>query len=522
VACQRFKLELEQPSAPMIPELPEMDWPDKNGIVHNGNIKHIDVDLHISITEDTEKAEEMREDTDIPPTMTDVQAASVSGYLDTWYKLSERMWNQKSGQESIYGHLTDDQKSDVPIKIQEECPSSPSSGSEAEQVTDYTREPKYANLMKKPDGNDLQSSNYGSRLDLARHQSDNYPEERTLQDMTPSLLSAPFANSETSLNSSQTITGSKEAFMNSMLSSETLERPLSPEPADNPSPTVVIREDANTRRREERPPSFIRNDSYLDAQQNGKKMVSAQSQPQPPVNEEPVQFRVGDRIIDTKDNLRATVLFVGEVPPTKGEWIGVDWDAGDVRGKHDGTHNGKRYFTAKCPKSGSFVRPVRVQLITEDEFRFSNLDENLDIASMRVHRSEDSLDTESLVKASIAQRSRSRDSLLSSKKSSIKSFSLSRKGKSTESLLSSGSNKSGSSKGMSSIFRKKGKMSAAKSSESVLSDDGSETASSSHQRAKSVEFLDDLDQTAKKVKSKFGSLLRSKSVKTKNKDDWKA
>ena len=42
--------------------------------------------------------------------MTDIQAASVSGYLDTWFKLSGRMW-QKGEQESIYGQPTDEEKS---------------------------------------------------------------------------------------------------------------------------------------------------------------------------------------------------------------------------------------------------------------------------------------------------------------------------------------------------------------------------------------------------------------------------
>ena len=67
-------------------------------------------------------------------------------------------------------------------------------------------------------------------------------------------------------------------------------------------------------------------------------------------------------------------------------------------------------------------------------------------------------------------------------------------------------------------------MSRGKSSESVLSDE------SEVSRAKSVEFLDDDSAEPgsgkSKVKksrsrSKLGSLLRSKSLKTKTKEEWK-
>ena len=71
-------------------------------------------------------------------------------------------------------------------------------------------------------------------------------------------------------------------------------------------------------------------------------------------------INVGSRVQDLEDGHRGTVLFAGQVPPTKGSWLGVDWDAGDVRGKHDGCHEGTRYFTAKSAKSGSFVRPHKV------------------------------------------------------------------------------------------------------------------------------------------------------------------
>ena len=52
---------------------------------------------------------------------------------------------------------------------------------------------------------------------------------------------------------------------------------------------------------------------------------------------------VGERI-QVKDDF-ATVRFVGLVDGSKGEWLGVEWDD-PARGKHDGSHNGKRYFTS--------------------------------------------------------------------------------------------------------------------------------------------------------------------------------
>ena len=38
---------------------------------------------------------------------------------------------------------------------------------------------------------------------------------------------------------------------------------------------------------------------------------------------------------------RGTVRYVGEVAGTKGQWVGVEWDD-ESRGRHDGTHDGKR------------------------------------------------------------------------------------------------------------------------------------------------------------------------------------
>ncbi|KAG9307361.1 hypothetical protein G9A89_017190 [Geosiphon pyriformis] len=58
--------------------------------------------------------------------------------------------------------------------------------------------------------------------------------------------------------------------------------------------------------------------------------------------------------IQFEDQL-ATVRYVGPVPPTKGEWLGVEWD-NVSRGKHDGVHEGTHYFTCSVPNSGSFIR----------------------------------------------------------------------------------------------------------------------------------------------------------------------
>ncbi|KAM4540365.1 tubulin-specific chaperone E [Fundulus diaphanus] len=56
---------------------------------------------------------------------------------------------------------------------------------------------------------------------------------------------------------------------------------------------------------------------------------------------------------------RATVRYVGQVPPYEGLWLGVEWDNPE-RGKHDGSHEGVQYFTCRNPKAGSFVRPPKV------------------------------------------------------------------------------------------------------------------------------------------------------------------
>ncbi|XP_047473543.1 tubulin-specific chaperone E-like isoform X2 [Penaeus chinensis] len=70
-----------------------------------------------------------------------------------------------------------------------------------------------------------------------------------------------------------------------------------------------------------------------------------------------VAVDVGNRV--ECDGALGTVKWIGEVPGTQGMWYGVDWDD-ENRGKHDGTHNGIKYFETQYPKSGSFVRPTKV------------------------------------------------------------------------------------------------------------------------------------------------------------------
>ncbi|CAA0837683.1 Tubulin-folding cofactor E [Striga hermonthica] len=68
-------------------------------------------------------------------------------------------------------------------------------------------------------------------------------------------------------------------------------------------------------------------------------------------------FRIGQRVHFCGQPRRiGTVKYVGPVEGFSGDWVGVDWDA-DGEGKHDGSHNGARYFMARGPKTASFVRP---------------------------------------------------------------------------------------------------------------------------------------------------------------------
>lgn len=55
----------------------------------------------------------------------------------------------------------------------------------------------------------------------------------------------------------------------------------------------------------------------------------------------PNSLQVGNRIQIGSD--RATIKYIGSVKGTKGEWLGIEWDDAQ-RGKHDGVHQGERYF----------------------------------------------------------------------------------------------------------------------------------------------------------------------------------
>lgn len=83
-----------------------------------------------------------------------------------------------------------------------------------------------------------------------------------------------------------------------------------------------------------------------------------------------VEFEVKEGIRVECDGHKGTVRYVGEVPPTQGTWYGVEWDD-SKRGKHDGEHNGTRYFQTEDPKAGSFVRPHKINsgMTLEDAVR---------------------------------------------------------------------------------------------------------------------------------------------------------
>ena len=57
----------------------------------------------------------------------------------------------------------------------------------------------------------------------------------------------------------------------------------------------------------------------------------------------PVSISHGARILYQNEYI-GTVRYVGPVDGTSGEWVGVEWDDGSVRGKHDGVRDGRRYF----------------------------------------------------------------------------------------------------------------------------------------------------------------------------------
>ena len=94
-----------------------------------------------------------------------------------------------------------------------------------------------------------------------------------------------------------------------------------------------------------------------------------------PEDEEIVElcgFEIGSRC-EVKGR-RGEIKFVGELQGKKGEMVGVALD--EPTGKHDGSFEGKRYFTC-LPRCGILVRPTQVSvgdfpplddLFSDDEF----------------------------------------------------------------------------------------------------------------------------------------------------------
>ncbi|GMT26279.1 hypothetical protein PFISCL1PPCAC_17576, partial [Pristionchus fissidentatus] len=87
---------------------------------------------------------------------------------------------------------------------------------------------------------------------------------------------------------------------------------------------------------------------------------------------------IGRRVQVGQD--KATVRYLGNVEGVRGDWVGVEWDDFS-RGKHDGTVNGKRYFTTSHISGGSLVRPILVSIGVDLETAVSQRygsDENTD------------------------------------------------------------------------------------------------------------------------------------------------
>lgn len=80
----------------------------------------------------------------------------------------------------------------------------------------------------------------------------------------------------------------------------------------------------------------------------------------PNANKSDYDFALGDRIsLQDSPDVKGTVRFVGPVGETVGWWVGVEWDKPE-RGKHDGLHEGVRYFQTVKPNSATFVRPKKI------------------------------------------------------------------------------------------------------------------------------------------------------------------
>jgi dynactin complex subunit len=64
------------------------------------------------------------------------------------------------------------------------------------------------------------------------------------------------------------------------------------------------------------------------------------------------QHCVGQRL--SFDTHLCTVRYIGEVAGTQKEWLGVEWDD-PTRGKHNGEHQGVRYFTCNLAIALSII-----------------------------------------------------------------------------------------------------------------------------------------------------------------------
>lgn len=58
------------------------------------------------------------------------------------------------------------------------------------------------------------------------------------------------------------------------------------------------------------------------------------------------KFHVGQRL--SYESALCTVRYIGPVAGTQKDWLGVEWDD-PTRGKHNGEHNGVRYFECQFP-----------------------------------------------------------------------------------------------------------------------------------------------------------------------------
>ena len=75
------------------------------------------------------------------------------------------------------------------------------------------------------------------------------------------------------------------------------------------------------------------------------------------------EWEIGSRVQVAPENDVATVRFVGAVAGTEGEWVGVEFDTAG-RGKHDGVHQGVRYFACSAAagaQAAAFVRPHKLR-----------------------------------------------------------------------------------------------------------------------------------------------------------------